>query len=222
MKPIKKQVKMLLMRRDFDFLINYCEKDRNFWRELKFSLYDIDKKIRWSAIEAVGRLMARWWVKGDQIKVREYIRNLFWSINDESGGIGWSSPQAIAEIIINIPELIDPYGGMMVAHSLDEPILVKGGLWGIGRLGKRIADSVDFFKEKVLHVFKTDDPETLGLASWAMGEAGYRPTLIFLKKFIERKEKISIYIDGNFIEKTLEEWAKEAIKKIENETCRMD
>ncbi len=103
----------------------------------------------------------------------------------------------------------------MVSHSLDEPLLVKGGLWGIGRLGKRIIDSVDFFKEKVFKVFETEDPETIGLASWAMGEVGYKPALIFIQGFMERKEKVSIYIEGRFIEKTLKKWAKEAIEKIE-------
>lgn len=221
MELTKKQVKMLLLKRDFDLLIDFCEKDRHFWRELKFSLYDIDEMIRWPAIEAVGKLMKRWWEKGNEAKVREYIRNLFWSMNDESGGIGWSSPQTIAEIIINIPELIDPYGSMMVAHSLEEPPLVKGGLWGIGRLGKRITEVVEFFKEKVLQVFKIEDPETLGLASWAMGEADFKPALIFLQKLTERIEKASIYIEGDFIEKTLDEWAKEAISKIEKRNFRI-
>lgn len=92
--------------------------------------------------------MQYWWQSRQHERVREFIRNLFWSMNDESGGIGWSSPQTIAEIIVNIPEILDPYGSMMIAHSIEEPPFVKGGLWGIGRLGKMIADAVDFFQDK--------------------------------------------------------------------------
>ena len=213
-KSLKQQVRHLLYERDHDRLAELCEQDRHVWNELRFRLYDMDEKIRWSAIEAVAQFMERLWQRGKTEKVREYMRNLFWSLNDESGGIGWSSPQTIAEMIANIPELLDPFGSMMIAHTLDEPPLVKGGLWGIGRLGERVAESVGFFKNLVLGVFQNDDPETLSLAAWALGEARFRPSLPFLKKLIGRKEAVQIYFSGEFHEKQLGQWAKEAIEKI--------
>jgi hypothetical protein len=212
---VRKQVRELLLQKDYNQLVDLCTKYKRFWMELKFSLYDIDETIKWPAIEAVGELMKHWWEQGDKAKVREYIRNLFWSMNDESGGIGWSSPQTIAEIIVDIPELIDPYGNMMVAHSLEEPFFVKGGLWGIGKLGELIIEAVDFFRDKVLAAFNSDDAETLGLAAWSMGETGFKPALIFLRKLSLRTEPVCIYIEGEFEGKTLGEWAKEAIDKIE-------
>jgi len=40
---------------------------------------------------------------------------------------------------------------------------VKGGLWGIGRLGERIKDSVSFFQNEIFSkVLKINKPETLG------------------------------------------------------------
>lgn len=212
---VKEQVRELLLQKDYTLLVDLCTKHKRFWMELKFSLYDIDERIKWPAIEAVGKLMKRWWEEGYEGKVREYVRNLFWLMNDESGGIGWSSPQAVSEIIVNIPELVDPYGNMMVAHSLEEPPLVKGGLWGIGRLGRRIIEAVDFFKDKVLGAFSSDDAETLGLAAWATGEAGFKPAVLFLEKLKVRREPVCIYIESGFYEKPLGEWAKEAIDKIE-------
>jgi hypothetical protein len=213
-KSIKQQVKDLLEQRDKGRLLELCEKDREFWKALRFNLYAIDERIRWTAIETVARFMQRWWLAGKKEMVREYIRNLFWSITDESGGIGWSAPQTIAEIIVNIPELIDPYGSMMIAHTFDEPPLIKGGLWGIGRLGKLASEAVVFFKDKVLSVFQSDDAETLCLAAWATGEVGFKAALPFLEKLLERKEPVRIYIEGDFYEKTLGEWAREAISKI--------
>lgn len=212
--PIKNQIKDLLEQKDYDRLLNLCEKDKNFWKALRFCLYEIDEGLRWSAIVAVGKLMKRWWQSGLEGKVREYMRNLFWSITDESGGIGWSSPQAIAEIITNIPSLLDPYASMMIAYAFEEPPLVKGGLWGIGRLGEEVADAVDFFQEKVLAVFQSEDPETLGLASWAMGEVGFKPALPFLEKLRERDEPVKIYISGEVYKKPLGQWAIKAISKI--------
>jgi hypothetical protein len=216
-KSIKHQIKDLLEKKNYDRIVELCEKDKHFCQELRFRLYDIDERIRWSAIESVGKFMKRLWETGQEEKVRVYIRTLFWSITDESGGIGWSSPQTIAQIIENIPGLIDPYGSMMIASTLEEPPLIKGGLWGIGLLGKKIADSVNFFKESILEVFKSDDAEILGLAAWALGEASFWPALPFLKELTGRKELMKIYIKGDFIEKPLGEWAREAIINIKKD-----
>jgi hypothetical protein len=154
------------------------------------------------------------WQSGRQEKVRVYLRTLFWSMNEESGGIGWSSPQTIAEIIVRIPELIDPYGSMMIAHAIEEPPLMKGAAWGMGRLGMRIADSMEFFREKILAVFREDDSETLGLMAWAMGRTGFSPALLFIKKMLRRDEAVTIYIEGAFCRKPLKQWAAEAIALI--------
>jgi hypothetical protein len=217
-KLTKKQVEDLLRRRDHAVLVDLCEKDRRFWQEVRFRLYDIDERLRWSAIETAAKLMKRWWNSGREEKVRIYIRTLFWSMTDESGGIGWSSPQTIAEIIVNIPELIDPYGSMMIAHSIDEPPLIKGGLWGIGRLSKKITEAVKFFQDKVLAIFDTKDIEALGLLAWAMGEIGFEPAKPFLERLRMRPEPLRIYMNGDFCEKNLDQWVEEAITKIENIT----
>lgn len=212
---IKQQVKTLLKERNFEKLLDLCQRDRHFWKELRFRLYDTEERLRWSAIEAVAKLVQRWWQAGQKEKVREYIRNLFWSLNDESGGIGWSAPQTIAEIIVSIPELLHPYGSMMISHAFEEPPLIKSGLWGIGRLGRQLAEAVDYFQDKVLETFQTDDAETLGLAAWAMGEVGFKPAFPFLKKLQTRKKPVQIYVGGDFHEKPLGQWAKEAIAKME-------
>lgn len=43
---IKKQVKELLRIKDYDRLVDLCEKDKHFWKALRFSLYEIDETIR--------------------------------------------------------------------------------------------------------------------------------------------------------------------------------
>jgi hypothetical protein len=213
-KAIKKEVELLLIKRDFDSLLELCKKDRRFWQQIRFRLYDLNDEVRWPAIEMAGKVMQQWWQAGKEEKVKNYIRTLFWSLTDESGGIGWSAPQTIAEIIAHIPQLIDPYASMMIAHTIEEPPLIKGCLWGIGRLGEKITDSVFFFEDKVLAVFQTDDTETLGLAAWAMGEARFHPACSFIERLSGMQEKVVIYGKGIFLEKSLEKWAKDAITKI--------
>jgi hypothetical protein len=213
-KSVKKSVEDLLRRRDYALLLDLCEEDKGYWQAVRSHLYDLDERVRWASVETVSKYVQRWWESGKEEKVRQYIRTLFWSISDESGGIGWSAPQLIAEIIVHIPALIDPYGSMMIAYSIEEPPLIKGCLWGIGRLGKLIVEAVDFFREKILAVFGTEDAGILGLASWAMGEVGFRPAVPFLEKLSSRSEPVAIYVDGNFIERPLGQWAEGAIRKI--------
>jgi len=212
--PIKKTVGEFLRKRDFQGLLELCEKNRHYWQEVRFRLYDLDERLRWSAIETAARLMKKWWDSGKEEKVRIYIRTLFWSMSDESGGIGWSSPQTVAEIIATNPELIDPYGSMMIAHCIDEPPLLKGCLWGIGRMGSLITVSVRFFQDRILKVFQDDDVEILALAAWAMAEAGFDSAAPSLEKLRFRGEPVKIYIDGIFYEKPLGEWIEEALIKM--------
>ena len=159
-------------------------------------------------------MLKTWWHEGNREKVREYIRSLLWLLNDESGGIGWSAPETIAETIVSIPELLEPYGSIMIACAFEGSSLFNGSLWAIGRLGKQIKEAIAFFQDKVFAAFDSDDPETLGLVAWAMGEADFTPALAPLAMLRDRKELVRIYIDSRFQEKLLGNWSKEAMAKI--------
>jgi hypothetical protein len=211
---IKREVEELLRKRDFQSLLELCEKKRAYWQEVRYRLYDMDEVLRWSAIEIAGRLMKKWWDSGNEEKARIYIRTLFWSLNDESGGIGWSSAQTIAEIIAQNRELIHPYGSMMIAHCIDEPPLLIGCFWGIGRIGRLMGETVKIFKDKILEALNTVDVDVLGTAAWAFGESGFAMAVPFLQKLIVREEQVTIYIEGTFYEKPIRKWAEEALMKI--------
>lgn len=211
---IKQHVDTLLWKREFDGLMDLCRDNRKAWKAVQMNLYSTDEELIWPAIEASAMMMKRWWDDGEEEKVREYMRGLFWSLNDESGGIGWNAPQTIAEIIVLIPELINPYGSMVIDRTMEEPLLVQSGLWAIGRLGRPIEPAVSFFKDSVLANFTRENAEVSGMAAWSMGEIGFALALPMLKKLKGHKEPVRIYIDGIFVEKPLGQWAESAIAKI--------
>jgi len=213
---IKREVEHLLRHRDFPSLVELCVANRQYWQEIRYRLYDLDEVLRWSAIETAGKLMRQWWDAGNEEKVRIYIRTLFWSLNDESGGIGWSSAQTIAEIISQNPVLISPYGSMMIAHCIDEPPLLKGCFWGIGRLGSLIREGVAAFKNEIIEVFSCGDADVLGTAAWAMGEAGVVSVVPFLERLRFRNAPVTIYIEGSFYEKPVGRWVEEAILRLKS------
>ena len=177
------------------------------------SLHQLRDPAKFGAwLYRITQNLCRRWLqrKGNHEEVREYIRNLFWSLNDESGGIGWNAPQIIAETIVLIPELIEPYGSMLIDRTMEEPLLVKNGLWGIGRLGPTIRPAVEFFRDMTLQSFENDDPQTIGLAAWAMGTVGFLPAVALIDKLCDRNDPVLIYFNGGFHKKNLGEWARDA------------
>jgi len=211
---IKQTVDALLLQGDSNELVRLCQTDERYWRALRLYLYETDENLRWPAIEAVAELMGRWWHEGSRERVYEYIRRQLWLLNEESGGIGWSAPETIAEMILRIPELLEPYGHVMVSSVLKEQDLLSGSLWAIGRLGKRVRDELYAYQDKILAAFDSDEPETLALAARAMGESGFDPAVPSLEMLRDRKETVRIYIDGHFQGKPLGDWSNEAVAKI--------
>ncbi len=214
-KSILLQVNTLLRQKDYESILDLCQVERQAWKALQRNLYSTDDDLIWSAVEASAMMMKRWWDEGEEEEVREYIRGLFWSLNDESGGIGWNAPQTIAEIIIRIPELIKPYGSMMINRTMEESLLVPSSLWAIGRMGRLIEPAVEFFQDAVLANFQTTDSQILGLAAWAMGEVAYMPALPMLETLCGRKDLVRIFVNGEFRERTLGDWAEDAVTTID-------
>ena len=108
-------------------------------------LFEQDDRFRWRAIEALGAVAAA--VSGsDMESVRELLRRLEWLMNDESGGSGWHSPEAMAAIVLNVPVLIDEFGVLLGSYLEDEP-LRRSAHWAVAAIaGVRpdlFADKID-------------------------------------------------------------------------------
>jgi len=53
----------------------------------------------------------------DMESARIIIRKLMWSLNDESGGIGWGVPEAMANIMLNHKDLFKEYGHILRSYA---------------------------------------------------------------------------------------------------------
>mgnify|MGYP005843765479 CR=1 FL=1 len=214
-RPDDRSIIALLQDGNIGEAVSQCEADRRAWKLLRTLIYETDEEVLWPALEAIGEVMRRRWSTGRKESVREYIRALLWSLSDESGGIGWNAPQTIAEIIVHIPELAVPYASMAISRALEEPPLVPSGLWAIGRLGPLAGATVDFCREAILDSFKHSDPRVLALVAWAAGQSAFAPALLFLYQIEKRPEPVRLWVGGHFEQKTLGEWAAQAIGKIQ-------
>ncbi len=106
------------------------------------------ERVRWNSVQVFGRLVPLL-ADTDLESARVVMRRFLWSLNDESGGIGWGAPEAMAEILCHSAILRDEYLHMLLSYMAEDgeelfqdgnylelPMLQRGLLWGIGRLAE--------------------------------------------------------------------------------------
>lgn len=100
-----------------------------------------DQHLRWRAVSAMGPVVAEL-AEQDLEAARVVMRRLMWSLNDESGGIGWGAPEAMAECLVHHEQLAEEYTHILVSFMredgfyLEYPPLQQGLMWGLGRLAE--------------------------------------------------------------------------------------
>ena len=104
-------------------------------------LFSMDSMIKDRAVKVMGIAVAQLAEK-DMESARVIMRRLMWSLNDESGGIGWGAPEAMAEIMVNHRGLADEYHHLLLAYAdrdknyLEHEELQKGVQKGLKRLAQ--------------------------------------------------------------------------------------
>ncbi|MBI4837719.1 MAG: HEAT repeat domain-containing protein [Nitrospirae bacterium] len=174
--------------------------------------YDKHSIISWRAIEAVGLITGRLSMTNPEI-VRNLIGRLLWMIRDESGGIGWSSPEMLGEIVRNSPGLFPDIAPVIVSFH-DEKMLTAGVLRAIGRIGKINSEFAEYANPIAGKYLCDPDPVIRGYAAWALGETGTSESVNALKKLQNDGSVITIYAESELKKITVGRIAKEAIEKI--------
>ncbi|TAL23875.1 MAG: HEAT repeat domain-containing protein [Nitrospirae bacterium] len=209
---MKEKLKKLLAEQDYDGLIKLSYREGRILSALISLTYDKKSLIAWRAIEAVG-LISREIAKTKPELVRNTVGRLLWMIRDESGGIGWSSPEMLGEIVRNNPEQFADIAPIIVSF-LDEDMLSAGVLRAIERIGGKDAELVRHSAPLILPYLRNPDPLLRGLAAWAIGWIGPAETVADLERLQGDGNKIIIYDEGELKEKTVGELAGRAIKEI--------
>jgi HEAT repeat protein len=139
-------------------------------------LFHTDDTIKWHAVSALGEVVSVL-AESDMETARTIMRRLMWSLNDESGSIGWGAPEAMAEIMAVHVGLAKEYAHILVAYMrrdscyLELPALQRGLMWGAGRLAEVRPDLLKKYDAPV-HLspyLESEDPEVRGLAARALG-----------------------------------------------------
>lgn len=187
--------------------------------------YSKDELIKWRAVTAMGAVVSDL-ANCDMESARVVMRRLMWNLNDESGGIGWGSPEAMGEIMALNHRLAKEYSNILVSYIrpdgnfLEHPGLQQGILWGIGRLAHArphfVQDTVQFF----LPFLNSTDAVSRGLASWAVGAFDSELPKTLLCRLIDDIAEIKIFINAEPIECTVGQLARNSLSKRQIEAKR--
>lgn len=185
-----------------------------------------EPQIRWFAVSCMGAAVARL-SREDMEEARVVMRRLLWSLNDESGGIGWGAPESMAEIMCQDRRLAEEYGHMLVSYMredgeelcqdgnfIEHPLLQRGVLWGMARMGGCHPDLVQKMSTsaELERYLRSPDAEIRGLAVITAGllfPASLRPLLAPLTT---DAGSFTWYRDGVFYQTTVAQQAQAALR----------
>ncbi len=157
-RDLKKTVQRALETNALESLAVLAKEDRKVLSALVRLAYDKDQLIGWRAIKAIG-LAAREMVEADYEFLRVTIRKLLWSLSDESGGIGWSAPEILGEIVSADPRRFDDIIPLIVeVYDIEEKTFRPGVLYALSVIASKEPDLVLPFKDLIARALSEGDP----------------------------------------------------------------
>lgn len=189
-----------------------------------FSFYfDRDQLLRWRAIKATGEIVANM-ADENMESARIVMRRLMWTLNDESGGIGWGSPEAMGEIMACHPRLADEYHRILISYLMEDgnylehEVLQRGALWAVARLAEVRPDLCAKAKGLEKPYFSSEDKEIRGLAAMLAGLFRNEDALGELESLTSDESMIEFYENCEIRKIKLSKIAADAISAIKNKT----
>jgi hypothetical protein len=181
---------------------------------LFMALCDMNERVRWHAVSCFGELVACM-VEEDAESGRVIMRRFLWSLNDESGGIGWGAPESMAQIMCRSALLRHEYIHMLISYMqedgvelyqdgnyLELPLLQRGLLWGVGTLCYSFpVEMIERgLEHDILRYLDSEDVEVRRLTLWALAGLGASYSKEFIDGLDEVDGQTTIYMDGSFKE----------------------
>jgi len=227
---LRKMVRSLLDAPDFEeSIIGTGISPVKMINPLLCFLYDTRDLIRWRAVRGVGLTVSEIAKKALE-PARVIMRRLIWSLNDESGGIGWGAPEAMGEIMAENEDLAREYHRILVSYIdksgnlLENDALERGAMWGICRLAQKRPELLREWTGPVLAQLKSSDPVKKGLALKTLlflaessrGVLGLDRLTPLLEPLLQDQSQIHIFQDGAFAEYKIHNLASELLERLLN------
>ena len=178
-----------------------------------------NEKLKWRAVKATGQIVSRL-AESDLEAARVIMRRLMWTLNDESGGIGWGSPEAMGEILAAHSGLAQEYAVILLSYArengnyLEHEGLQRGLLWGIGRLSEKRPELVEGAIAFLLPYLESQDEVIRGLAVRLMGLLQVKEALPRLRRLKEDNSSLVTLVGNELTTVRVKDLAEEALRVI--------
>jgi hypothetical protein len=178
-----------------------------------------NEEVRWRSVTAMG-YVTKELADQDMESARIVMRRLLWSLNEESGGIGWGAPEAMAEIMASHDGLAQEYAPMFLSYFdprgnfLEYELLQRGLLWGLVRLARVKPQLVAAVVPHLDHFLDSSDATVRGLAAWAAGLIAAAEARPRLSELLNDHSVLRIYIDGRLVPCTVRDLAEKGLSAL--------
>ena len=200
-----------------------CDSPKKIVNALLPLLYNQNEIIKWRAVTFMG-LFVQELAEEEMESARNVVRRLMWNLNDESGGIGWGSPEAMGEILTCHEGLAGEYAPILLSYAnkagnyLELPMLQRGLLWGIARLSEERRHLVTGSKSLFFPCLESEDSAVRGHAARIVGLIGTMEDRGSLSPLIKDHSAYTTYFGHRCMRCIVGETVREAILNIEKKS----
>ncbi len=199
-RDLKKEIQHLLASKDFEnsnkIILTFPPKTVI---NILFSfLLSTDPIVKWHTVTVFG-MVVRNMAVNDMDSARVIIRRLMWQLNDESGGIGWGCPEAMAECLALHEGLAREFHMVLISYIredgnfLEYEPLQEGAIWGVGRLSQVSPHLARSAIPHLLPFLESGSPSIRGLAVWSLGLLGASQSEVKISSLLQDHEELGIY-----------------------------
>lgn len=221
---LKQRIFDLLKSPDFNQQLNSL-KDFPFPKTLNHlfsALCSEDEEIKWHAVTAMGFGVADL-AERDLEAARNILRRMVWSLNEESGGIGWGLPEAMGEILARNEGLAREFAPLLVSYLqpggnfLDFEPLLRGALWAVARLAESHPQILQTLEADscLLAFLSSPDAPARGYAILALGRIGKKESLLGLEAYLHDETEIPLYENQEFRRVRISQLARKALLAVQ-------
>lgn len=165
--------------------------------------------VRWRAVAALGRSVARL-AEARLEDGRNVVRRFMWSLNEESGAVGWGVPEAMAETLARSEPLAREFSRILASYIrdldkdctfIDHAPLRRGAYWGLARLAQVRPELAVPAVPDLVTGLGDGDPESRGYCALALERLAPPSTpamLAALEALFDDPYRFDLFFDGAF------------------------
>ena len=218
-RALKATIRQLLTQEDFATVRDTLRQlpGRQAVNPLFSFFYSGDERLRWRAIAAMGVVVSHLAATSME-SARVVMRRLMWNLNDESGGIGWGSPETMGVAVAGSRRLAAQYSHILFSYLLpdgnylEHPMLQRGSLWGAATAVHAGVGSDREVAAAVTAFLASEDPCHRGLAAWFLEAAPFSGAISLLEGLRTDRATFQLFADLSLSERSVGQMAAAALE----------